>query len=121
MVCVVLLLLLVPGILAWEIAGGRELKGWGDLCKTAAGWLVNDLVVVCLVYAAFYVLKGAKTMSFSTRYLGEEVYYSIYDISFVFRYSVLALLTAIGLGVAERLAGKLLKRKGRSGKPDGAL
>ena len=121
MVCVVLLLLLVPGILTWEIAGGQELKGWRDLCKMAAGWLVNDLVVVCMVYAAFYVLKGAKTVSFSTRYLGEEVYYSIYDISFVFRYSVLALLAAAVLGVVERFAGKLFTRKGRGKKPDGVL
>lgn len=116
MVCVVLLLLLVPGILTWEIAGGGELKGWKDLCRLAAGWLVNDLVIVCLVYAALYFMKGAHTVSFSTRYLGEEVYYSIYDISFVFRYSVLALLAAAALGAAERLAGKLFRGKRPGGK-----
>lgn len=114
MACVVMLLLLVPGILTWEIAGGGELKGWRDLCRAAAGWLVSDLVIVCLVYAALYVLKGVHTVSFSTRYLGEEVYYSVYDISFVFQYSVLALLAAAGLGVVERLAGLFLgKRRGK--------
>ncbi len=111
MVCVVLLLLLVPGILTWQIEGGQEIDGWKDLCKAVAGWLVNDLVIVCLSYAALYVMKGVRTVSFSARYLGEEVYYSVYDISFVFRYSVLALLAAVGLGVAKRLSGKLFKRK----------
>lgn len=120
MACVVMLLLLVPGILAWEIAGGGELKGWKDLCRTAAGWLVNDLIIVCLVYAALYVLKGVHTVSFSTRYLGEEVYYSVYDISFVFQYAVLALLSAAGLGAVKRLAGLFLG-KGRGGKSDRAL
>ena len=72
---------------------------------------MHDLVIACLVYAAFYILKGATTISFSTEYLGEEVYYSVYDIAFVFRYSALALLSAAGLGVFERFAGKLFKGK----------
>lgn len=111
MVCVIILLLLVPGMVTWKIAGERELADWKDACRAAVNWLVHDLVIVCLVYAAFYVMKGATTVSFSTEYLEEEVYYSIYDISFVFRYSALALLAAAGLGVLERIAGKLFKRK----------
>ena len=111
MVCVILLLLLVPGMLTWSIAAKRELEGWKDFGKAAVNWLIHDLLIVCLVYAAFYVAKGPYTVSFSTRYLGEEVYYSIYDISFVFRYSALALSAAAGIGVAERLAGKLFQRK----------
>ena len=81
--------------------------------KTCAGLLVNDLIIVCLVYAALYVMKGANTVSFSTTFLGEEVYYSIYDISFVFRYSALALLAAAGLGAAERIAGRLFAKQGK--------
>lgn len=111
MVCVIILLLLVPGMVTWKIAGERELADWKDVCRAVVGWLVHDLVIVCLVYAAFYVRKGAATVSFSTEYLGEEVYYSIYDISFVSRYSALALLAAAGLGVLERFAGKMFKRK----------
>lgn len=102
MVCVVILLLLVPGMVTWKIAGERELSDWKDVCRAVVSWLVHDLVIACLVYAAFYILKGPSTVSFSTEYLGEEVYYSIYDISFVFRYSALALLAAAGLGVLER-------------------
>lgn len=79
--------------------------------SAVVNWLVHDLVIACLVYAAFYILKGATTISFSTEYLGEEVYYSVYDIAFVFRYSALALLSAAGLGVFERFVGKLFKGK----------
>ncbi len=111
MVCVIILLLLVPGMVTWKVAGEKELADWKDTAKAAVNWLVHDLIIACLVYAAFYVLKGATTVSFSTEYLGEEVYYSIYDITFVFRYSALALLSAAGLGVLERFAGKLLNKK----------
>lgn len=107
MVCVIILLLLVPGMVTWKIAGEKDLAGWKDICLAAVNWLVHDLVIACLVYAAFYILKGAVTISFSTEYLEEEVYYSIYDIAFVFRYSALALLAAAGLGILERFAGKL--------------
>lgn len=110
MVCVVILLLLVPGMLTWKIAGERELAGWKELCKAVVNWLVHDLVIVCLVYAALYIMKGVSTVSFSTAYLGEEVYYSIYDISFVFRYSAMALCVAAGLGVAERIVIRLAGR-----------
>lgn len=111
MVCIIILLLLVPGMVTWKIAGGKELADWKDVCGAAVNWLAHDLVIACLVYTAFYIAKGATTLSFSTEYLGEEVYYSVYDISFVFRYSALALLAAAGLGVLERIAGKLLQRK----------
>lgn len=111
MVCVIILLLLVPGMLTWKIAGEKELATWKDVVRAAAGWLVHDLIIVCLVYAFLYVTKGVNTVSFSTAYLGEEVYYSIYDISFVFRYSALALCAAAGLGVIERMVGRLLGRR----------
>lgn len=112
MVCVIILLLLVPGMLAWRIAGDGELTGWKDLGKAFVNWLVHDLIIVCLVYAALYIMKGASTVSFSTTFLGEEVYYSIFDISFVFRYSALALCAAVALGAAERIALKMFgKRK----------
>ena len=113
MVCVIILLLLVPGMVTWKIAGERELADWKDVYRAVVGWLVHDLIIACLVYAAFYVMKGATTVSFSTKYLGEEVYYSIYDISFVFRYSALALLAAAGLGLVERLAGRFLRQTGK--------
>ena len=113
MVCVIVLLLLVPGMVTWKIAGEQELADWKAAGRAVVNWLVHDLIIACLVYAAFYVMKGAATISFSTDYLGEEVYYSIYDISFVFRYSVLALLAAAGLGLAERLAGKLFRPVGK--------
>ena len=111
MVCVIILLLLVPGMLTCKIAGEKEIADWKDACLAVVNWLVHDLVIACLVYAAFYILKGATTISFSTEYLGEEVYYSVYDIAFVFRYSALALLSAAGLGVFERFVGKLFKGK----------
>lgn len=111
MVCVIILLLLVPGMLTWKIAGEKDLSTWKDIVRAIAGWLVNDLVIVCLVYAFLYVTKGVNTVSFSTTYLGEAVYYSIYDISFVFRYSALALCAAAGLGILERIAGKLIGRR----------
>lgn len=114
MVCVIILLLLVPGMVTWKVAGEKELADWKDVCRAAVNWLVHDLIIACLVYAAFYVLKGATTVSFSTDYLGEEVYYSIYDISFVFRYSALALLAAAGFGVLERVLGKLFPGKGKA-------
>ena len=113
MVCVIFLLLLVPGMVTWKIAGERELAGWKDVCGAAVSWLVHDLVIACLVYAAFYLLKGPATIGFSTKYLGDEVYYSVYDISFVFRYSALALAAAAGLGVLQRLAGKFFCRAGK--------
>ncbi len=113
MVCMIILLLLVPGMITWKIAGEKELAGWKETGRAVVNWLVHDLVIACLVYAALYVMKGAVTVSFSTEFLGEEVYYSIYDSSFVFRYSVLALLAAAGLGVAERLAGKVFRLAGK--------
>lgn len=108
MVCVVVLLLLVPGMLTWKIAGEKELIGWKELLGALVNWLVHDLVIVCLTYAALYIMKGVNTVSFSTTYLGGEVYYSIYDISFVFRYSVLALCAAAGLGLAERIIFRMI-------------
>ncbi len=111
MVCVIILLLLVPGMLTWKIAGEKEPATWKNVIGALAGWLVNDLVIVCLVYAVLYVTKGVNTVSFSTTFLGEEVYYSIYDISFVFRYSALALCAAVGLGIVERMIGKLFGRR----------
>lgn len=112
MVCVIILLLLVPGMLTWRIAGDGELTGWKDLGKAFVNWMIHDLIIVCLVYAALYVMKGVKTVSFSTTFLGEEVYYSIFDISFVFRYSALALCAAAGLGAAERIVLRMFgKRK----------
>lgn len=111
MVCVIILLLLVPGMLTWKIAGEKDLATWKDVVRALASWLVHDLVVVCLVYAVLYAAKGVNTVSFSTAYLGEEVYYSIYDISFVFRYSALALCAAAGLGILERIIGKLIGRR----------
>ena len=113
MVCMIILLLLVPGMVTWKIAGERELADWNDAGRAAVNWLVHDLVIACLVYAALYLMKGAVTVSFSTDYLGEAVCYSIYDISFVFRYSVLALLAAAGLGVLERCAGKFFRPAGK--------
>ena len=113
MVCVIILLLLVPGMLTWRIAGDGELAGWKDFGKAFVYWMIHDLIIVCLVYAALYIMKGASTVSFSTTFLGEEVYYSIFDISFVFRYSALALCAAVGLGAAERIVLKMLKKRKR--------
>lgn len=112
MICVMILLLLVPGMLTWKIADGRELAGWKELAGACVSWLIYDLVIVCAVYALFYVLKGPVSVSFSAAYPGEEVYYSIYDSSFVFRYSAMALAVAAFLGEAARLAGKWFRRKG---------
>lgn len=111
MVCVIILLLLVPGMLTWKIAGEKDLKAWKDIVRAIVNWLVHDLVIICLVYAVLYVTKGVNTVSFSTAYLGETVYYSIYDISFVFRYSALALCAAAALGILERAIGKLIGRR----------
>lgn len=112
MVCVIILLLLVPGMLTWRIADGRELTGCREIAGACVSWLIHDLVIVCAVYTAFYVLKGPVSISFSAAYPGEEVYYSIYDIGFVFQYSVLALAAAAVIGAAERLIVKRLRRKG---------
>ena len=114
MVCVIILLLLVPGMLTWRIAGNGELAGWKDFGKAFVNWMIHDLIIVCLVYAALYVMKGASTVSFSTTFLGEEVYYSIFDISFVFRYSALALCAAAGLGASERIVLKMLGKRKRT-------
>lgn len=112
MICVIILLLLVPGMLTWKIADGRELTGWKEFAGACVSWLIYDLVTVCVVYALFYVLKGPVSVSFSAVYPSEEVYYSIYDSSFVFRYSAMALVVAAILGAAARLAGKWFRRKG---------
>lgn len=114
MVCVIILLLLVPGMLTWRIAGNGELAGWKDFGKAFVNWMIHDLIIVCLVYAALYVMKGTSTVSFSTSFLGEEVYYSIFDISFVFRYSALALCAAAGLGAAERIVLKMFGKRKRA-------
>ncbi len=112
MTCVIILLLLVPGMLTWKISDGRELAGWKELAGACVSWLIYDLVTACVVYALFYVLKGPVSVSFSAAYPSEEVYYSIYDISFVFRYSAMTLAVAAVLGGAVRLAGKCFRRKG---------
>ena len=114
MVCVIILLLLVPGMLTWRIAGNGELAGWKDFGKAFVNWMIHDLIIVCLVYAALYVMKGTSTVSFSTSFLGEEVYYSIFDISFVFRYSALALCAAAGLGAVERIVLKMIGKRKRA-------
>lgn len=113
MVCVIILLLLVPGMLTWRIAGDGELAGWKDFGKAFVYWMIHDLIILCLVYAAIYITKGAATVSFSTTFPGEEVYYSIFDISFVFRYSALALCAAVGLGVVERIVLKVFGKRKR--------
>ena len=115
MVCITILLLLVPGMVTWKLAGERELADWKDVCRAAVYWLVHDLVIACLVYSAFYVMKGAVSISFSADYPNEEIYYSVYDIGFVFRYAALALLAAAGLGIFERVLGKLFGGKGKTG------
>ena len=114
MVCVIILLLLVPDMLTWRIVGNGELAGWKDFGKAFVNWMIHDLIIVCLVYAALYVMKGASTVSFSTTFLGEEGYYSIFDISFVFRYSALALCAAAGLGAAERIVLKMFGKRKRA-------
>lgn len=111
MVCVIILLLLVPGMLTWKIADGRELDGCREIAGACVSWLIHDLVVVCAVYTAFYVWKGPVSISFSSVYPEEEVYYSIYDIGFVFQYAAMALAAAVGIGVLERLMGRLFQRK----------
>ena len=95
MVCLIILLLLVPGMLTWKIADGREPGGFKEFA----------------VYTAFYVLKGPVSISFCAAWPNEDAYYSIYDIGFVFQYSALALLCATGLGALERLVGRLIGRK----------
>lgn len=112
MVCVIILLLLVPGMLTWKIADGRELAGCREIAGACVNWLIHDLVIACAVYTMFFVLKGPVSISFSAAYPSEEVYYSIYDIGFVFQYSALALVAAAALGAAERLAKKMFRRKG---------
>ena len=83
MVCITILLLLVPGMVTWKLAGEKELADWKDVCRAAVYWLVHDLVIACLVYAAFYVMKGAVSISFSADYPNEEIYYSVYDLSLI--------------------------------------
>jgi len=110
-VCLIILLLLVPGMLTWKIADGREPGGFKEFAGACVSWLVHDLVIVCAVYTAFYVLKGPVSISFCAAWPNEDAYYSIYDIGFVFQYSALALLCATGLGALERLVGRLIGRK----------
>ncbi len=112
MVCVIILLLLVPGMLTWKIADGRELSGCREIAGALVDWLIHDLVVVCAVYTLFFVLKGPVSISFSAAYPKEEVYYSIYDIGFVFQYAALALAVAVVLGGMERFLKKWVRRKG---------
>lgn len=112
MVCVIILLLLVPGMLVWKIADGRELSGCREIAGALVDWLIHDLVVACAVYTLFFVLKGPVSISFSVVYPEEEVYYSIYDIGFVFQYAALALAVAVVLGGMERFLKKWVRRKG---------
>lgn len=114
MVCVIILLLLVPGMLTWKIADGRELSGCREIAGAFVDWMIHDLVIACVVYMLFYVLKGPVSISFSAAYPVEEVHYSIYDIGFVFRYAALALAAAVVLGGAERLLGRWFRRKGKA-------
>lgn len=114
MVCVIILLLLVPGMLVWKIADGRELSGCREIAGAFVDWLIHDLVIACAVYTLFYVLKGPVSISFSAAYPAEEVYYSIYDIGFVFQYAALALAVAVVFGGIERLLGRWLRRKGKA-------
>ena len=116
MVCLIILLLLVPGMLTWKIADGREPGGFKEFAGACVSWLVHDLVIVCAVYTAFYVLKGPVSISFCAAWPNEDAYYSIYDIGFVFQYSALALLCATGLGALERLVGRLIGRKTEIGR-----
>lgn len=113
MVCVIILLLLVPGMLVWKIADGGELSGCREIAGAFVDWLIHDLVVACAVYALFYLLKGPVSISFSAAYPSEEVYYSIYDIGFVFQYAVMDLAVAAVLGGAERLVRNWLRGKGK--------
>lgn len=113
MVCVIILLLLVPGMLVWKIADGGELSGCREIAGACVDWLIHDLVIACAVYALFYVRKGAVSISFSTAYPNEEVYYSIYDIGFVFQYAVMALAVAVILGGAEHLLRKWIRQRGK--------
>lgn len=112
MVCVIILLLLVPGMLAWKIADGRELSGCREIAGALVDWLIHDLVIACAVYTLFFVLKGPVSISFSAAYPVEEVSYSIYDIGFVFQYAALALAVAVVLGGMERFMKKWFRRKG---------
>jgi hypothetical protein len=98
-------------MLTWRIAGTEPLSDGKSVVRAAAGWLAHDLVIACLVYAVFYVTKGARTISFSAVYPTEEIDYSIYDIGFVLQYSVFALCVAAALGILERLLRKLIGRR----------
>ncbi len=117
MVCVIILLLLVPGMLVWKIADGGALSGCREIAGAFVDWLIHDLVIACAVYTLFYVLKGPVSISFSAAYPNEEVYYSIYDIGFVFQYAAMALAVAAVLGGAERLFRKWFLRRGNA--PEG--
>ncbi len=103
MICVAILLLFVPGILTWRISGVQNISDGKDIFMALANWLIHDLIILFCLYTVLYITKGSSTVSFSADYLGEEVYYSVYGIGFVFKYSAMALCASIAIGVAERI------------------
>ena len=112
MIIISILLLIAPGLLAIKIAGQDKVQKWQDAVKAFVTWMVNDLLIVIFANGMIYLIKGSIQMNFSSVYMEQNIYNSIYYNTFIIRYGLCAVVGAIILGVMERCLIRALKRKG---------
>ena len=99
---IALLLLTGPGFFAWFIEGNTELENWRDVVKAVAKWTVNNYLIVTVMYLALNTIYDDKQLSFSAEKI-DKIWNSIYEISFVAKYSVITAILAVALGLLERI------------------
>ena len=98
---IALLLLIGPGFFAWFVEGDTELENWRDVVKAIAKWVVNSYLIMAVMYFALNLFYGDKQVSFSAD-RNDDMWNSIFQISFVAKYSAITACLSAALGLLER-------------------
>lgn len=95
MVIVLLFMLLVPGLIAVRIHwSGREITG-KDVAFLVSDYLIYSFLIMLFDYAVMFFTYPERSVSFSVRVF--QTVSHIYQSSFVFKYSFIALALSLAL------------------------
>ena len=109
MVLIALLILLVPGLIATRIHWRGRTITRADSLFLVWDYLTYTFLILLLNYGFMFFTYAERKISFSSQMPFFDS--NIFSASFVFKYSLLALLLALALPSAARHGKKLLGRK----------
>jgi len=96
MIIIALLLLLVPGIISLRILWHGRTITKSDYKHIVIDYLVYSFLIVLLSYAFMFITYSQRTVSFSVNLHAVS---HILSASFVFKYSITSLISAVGLAI----------------------